>query len=40
MSNLVGVDPDPASLTLDMPLEVRFELRGEIAVPVFTPVAS
>lgn len=40
MSNIVGVDPTPANLELDMPLEVRFESRGEISVPVFAPAGS
>jgi uncharacterized OB-fold protein len=37
MTNIVGVDPDPALLPLDLPLEVRFEERGDLAVPVFAP---
>lgn len=37
MSNLVGVEPDPAALRLDMPLAVEFEPRGEQMVPVFRP---
>ncbi|MQA96646.1 MAG: DNA-binding protein [Streptosporangiales bacterium] len=38
MTNLVGVDPDPAKLTLDMPLEVVFEERGDQVLPKFRPV--
>jgi uncharacterized OB-fold protein len=38
MGNLIEVAADPASLELDMPLEVAFERRaGEIAVPVWRP---
>lgn len=40
MSNIVGVEPTPERLVLDMPLEVRFEDRGEISVPVFAPAAE
>ena len=39
MANIVGVNNTPDELDLDMPLEVRFERRGEQMVPVFTPVA-
>jgi uncharacterized OB-fold protein len=38
MSNLIGVPADPAHLTLDMPLEVVFEARGEMMLPQFRPV--
>ena len=37
MANIVGVPNTPDELELDMPLEVRFESRGEQMVPVFTP---
>jgi len=37
MTNLVGVPADPAHLTLDMPLEVVFEPRGEMMLPMFRP---
>lgn len=40
MTNIVDVEPTPERLELDMPLEVRFEDRGEVAVPVFAPVAK
>lgn len=40
MSNLVDVEPSPDRLELDMPLEVRFEERGEVAVPVFAPAGT
>lgn len=35
MTNLVEADPD--ALELDMPVEVRFEQRTGVAVPVFAP---
>lgn len=40
MTNIVGVEPNPEALALDMPLEVRFEDRGEVSVPVFAPTGS
>ncbi|MGH3247948.1 MAG: Zn-ribbon domain-containing OB-fold protein [Trebonia sp.] len=40
MTNLVGVEPDPEKLPLDMELAVEFDQRGEQAVPVFRPVAQ
>lgn len=40
MTNVVGVDPTPENLVLDMPLHVQFEQRGDVAVPVFAPVGS
>jgi uncharacterized OB-fold protein len=39
MTNLVGVEADPSLLELDMPLQVQFEERGEMRVPVFAPAA-
>lgn len=39
LSNIVGVEPAPESLKLGMELEVAFEERGELAVPVFRPVS-
>ena len=39
LSNLVGVEPDPAKLSLDMPLEVTFEeASDDITLPLFRPV--
>jgi uncharacterized protein len=38
MTNLVGVAPTPEALQLDMELRVAFERRGEVTLPVFTPV--
>lgn len=38
MTNLLDVEPDPAKLELDMPLEVTFEkLTDEISLPQFKP---
>lgn len=39
MTNLVGVDPDPAKLSKDMPVEVVFQdVTAEITLPLFRPV--
>jgi hypothetical protein len=48
MTNIVGVSNTPENLELDMPLEVRFEPRGDRRdqerggqmVPVFTPAGN
>jgi hypothetical protein len=40
MSNIVGCPQTPEALNLDMALEVRFETFGEIALPLFAPVAA
>ncbi|MEX0427825.1 Zn-ribbon domain-containing OB-fold protein [Nocardioides sp. DS6] len=37
MTNIVDVEPTPERLPLDLPLQVRFEDRGEVCVPVFAP---
>ena len=38
MTNLLEVEPDPAKIELDMPLEVTFEkLSDEISLPQFKP---
>lgn len=38
MSNIVGVEPDPAKLPLDMPLEAVFEdVSPEVSLPKFRP---
>lgn len=37
VSNIVDCPPEPSALVLDMPLEVTFEQRGDIAVPQFRP---
>lgn len=38
LTNIVGVEPDPDKLVLDMPLQVTFTQRGEVSLPMFTPV--
>jgi len=41
MTNLVEVEPDPAKITCDMPLEVMFqELNEEVSLPVFRPASG
>jgi hypothetical protein len=37
LSNLVGVDPDPELLVLDLPLEVTFETFDDVTLPNFRP---
>lgn len=40
-TNIVGVEPDPASIRCDMPVEVVFEdLTEEISLPKFRPAPS
>ncbi len=41
MTNLVGVDPVPEALSVDMPLEVVFEaVSDEIQLPLFRPAGG
>jgi len=40
MSNIVGVEQTPEALELDMPLEVTFEERGEVKLPLFKPAGA
>ena len=40
MSNIVGVDQTSEALELDMALEVTFEERGDVHVPVFRPAGA
>lgn len=40
VSNLMDLPPDPTVIELDMPLEVTFEQRGEIAAPQFRPAGG
>jgi len=40
MSNVVGIANTPEALVLDMELEVDFEPRGAVAVPVFRPAGG
>jgi hypothetical protein len=37
MSNIVGVPNTPEHLVIDMALQVTFEARGDVQVPVFRP---
>lgn len=37
MSNIVGVENTPENLTLDMSVQVTFEPRGDMMLPVFEP---
>jgi uncharacterized OB-fold protein len=37
LTNLVGVEPDPDSLPLDLAVEVMYEPVGEITLPLFRP---
>lgn len=37
MTNIVGVDNTPENLVLDMALEVTFEDRGDLRLPLFRP---
>jgi uncharacterized OB-fold protein len=37
LSNLVGIDPDPEVLVLDLPLEVTFEAYDDVTLPHFRP---
>jgi uncharacterized OB-fold protein len=38
MGNVVGVEQTPEALVLDMPLQVTFETRGKVQLPVWEPV--
>ncbi|WP_424533548.1 Zn-ribbon domain-containing OB-fold protein [Sphaerisporangium viridialbum] len=40
MTNIVDVAADPEALTLGMRLEVRFEERGEMFLPMFAPAGG
>ena len=40
MSNIVGVEQTPEALVLDMALEVTFEERGDVQLPVFRPAGA
>lgn len=37
MTNIVGIEPDPDNLVLDMPLRVTFTQRGDMSLPLFEP---
>ena len=38
MTSIVGLPATPEALQLDMPLQVRFERRGDVSLPVFGPL--
>ena len=40
MTNIVGLPATPEALELDMPLQVRFERRGDVSLPVFGPAKA
>ena len=41
MTNIIGVDPEPADLVLDMPLEISYETASDdITLPKFRPAAG
>lgn len=40
MTNLTGVPATPQDLELDMELEVTFEPRGEVSLPLFKPARA
>ena len=40
MTNIVGVPNTPEELILDMELQVTFEQRGDISLPVFAPAGK
>lgn len=41
MSNLIGIAPDPAKITIGMPLEVVFEdVTAEVTLPRFRPASA
>lgn len=40
MSNIVGIENTPEALVLDLALEVTFEQRGDVFVPLFQPAAG
>ncbi|MCG5215030.1 Zn-ribbon domain-containing OB-fold protein [Streptosporangium sp. KLBMP 9127] len=40
MTNIVGVEITPENLELDMPLQVVFEKRGDMHLPLFEPTGA
>jgi uncharacterized OB-fold protein len=40
LTNIVGVEPDPDALPLGLPLEVVFDVVGDIVLPMFRPRSS
>ena len=39
-TSIVGIENTPENLKLDMPLEVAFEPRGDVVLPVFRPAGA
>jgi hypothetical protein len=37
MTNITGIPNTPEDLVLDMPLQVTFEQRGDVSLPLFGP---
>jgi hypothetical protein len=37
MTNITGIPNTPEDLILDMPLQVTFEERGDVSLPLFGP---
>ena len=40
MTSIAGLPATPEALELDMPLQVRFERRGDVSLPVFGPAEA
>jgi hypothetical protein len=40
MTSIVGLPATPEALELDMPLQVRFQPRGDVSLPVFGPLGE
>lgn len=40
MTSIVGIEPTPENLELDMALSVDFEERGDMTLPVFRPAVG
>ncbi len=40
MTNIVGIPNTPEDLILDMELQVTFEQRGDVSVPLFGPAGA
>ena len=40
MTNITGIPNTPEDLVLDMPLQVTFEQRGDVSLPLFGPAAA
>jgi hypothetical protein len=40
MTNIIGIDPEPDLLQLDMELALTFVKRGAVRLPVFQPAET